>query len=216
MQTMTDLSPRLGVRPLCDVLSLSSATYYRHRCPSSASRNNSTSANIRTSVKRFVPRELTSEERCRVLEILHEPRFCDLALGEVYTTLRDEGTHLCSERTMYRILAENEKVRERRSIASTRTTPHQSCWPPSRTSYGDKDITKLKVQPNGIGITCTSCSMCSAATSWGGWSHIVNRRNGQATHLDELREAGHSSGSAHRARRSRIVDDIETGSAITC
>jgi putative transposase len=37
---------------------------------------------------------------------LHEERFCDQA--------PDEGQYLCSERTMYRILAENHEVRERR------------------------------------------------------------------------------------------------------
>jgi len=32
----------------------------------------------------------------------------------VYATLLDEGTYLCSERTMYRILHEHDLVRERR------------------------------------------------------------------------------------------------------
>src|SRR5439155_1104729 len=36
------------------------------------------------------------------------------APGEVYATLLDEGTYLCSERTMYRLLAEHAEVRERR------------------------------------------------------------------------------------------------------
>jgi putative transposase len=45
---------------------------------------------------------------------LHEPRFVDRAPAEVYATLLDEGQYLCSERTMYRILAANAEVRERR------------------------------------------------------------------------------------------------------
>jgi len=49
-----------------------------------------------------------------VLEVLHEPRFCDLAPSEVYATLLDEKRYLCSERTMYRILEANQEVRERR------------------------------------------------------------------------------------------------------
>lgn len=36
------------------------------------------------------------------------------APGQVYATLLDEGLYLCSERTMYRILADNAEVRERR------------------------------------------------------------------------------------------------------
>lgn len=46
--------------------------------------------------------------------MLHEPRFSDLAPAEVYATLLDEGRYLCSERTMYRVLAANDEVRERR------------------------------------------------------------------------------------------------------
>lgn len=49
-----------------------------------------------------------------MLAVLHEDRFVDLAPAEVYATLLDEGTYLCSERTMYRVLAENQEVRERR------------------------------------------------------------------------------------------------------
>ena len=33
----------------------------------------------------------------------------------MYATLLDEGQYLCSERTMYRVLAENQAVRERRN-----------------------------------------------------------------------------------------------------
>jgi putative transposase len=39
----------------------------------------------------------------------------DLAPAEVYATLLDERRYLCSERTMYRLLAANQKVRERRN-----------------------------------------------------------------------------------------------------
>ena len=46
---------------------------------------------------------------------MHEPRFVDLAPAEVYATMLDEGRYLCSERTMYRVLAENHEVRERRA-----------------------------------------------------------------------------------------------------
>jgi putative transposase len=49
-----------------------------------------------------------------VLTVLHEPCFVDLAPAEVCATLLDEGRYLCSERTMYRLLAEPAEVRERR------------------------------------------------------------------------------------------------------
>jgi putative transposase len=60
------------------------------------------------------PRALGPEERSRVLDLLRTPRFVDLAPAEIYATLLDEGVYLCSIRTMYRILAANGEVRERR------------------------------------------------------------------------------------------------------
>lgn len=41
-------------------------------------------------------------------------RFADKAPKEAYATLLDEGTYLCSARTMYRLLAAQGQVRERR------------------------------------------------------------------------------------------------------
>jgi putative transposase len=49
-----------------------------------------------------------------VLEQLHSPRFVALAPGEGYATLLDEGTYLCSERTLYRLLAQSAEVRAAR------------------------------------------------------------------------------------------------------
>jgi putative transposase len=50
-----------------------------------------------------------------VREELNSERFQDCAPREVYGTLLDEGQYLCSWRSMYRILAENQEVRERRN-----------------------------------------------------------------------------------------------------
>jgi putative transposase len=55
------------------------------------------------------------EERRQVLAILNASRFADLAPRAVYATLLEEQAYLCSVRTMYRILAENGPVRERRN-----------------------------------------------------------------------------------------------------
>ena len=49
-----------------------------------------------------------------MLDVLHEPRFVDLAPAEVHATLLEEGRYVCSVRTMHRILAENAELRERR------------------------------------------------------------------------------------------------------
>lgn len=102
METVALHGPRLGVRSLCAALLLPRATYYR-RLEAQAPRPRPTP-----------PRALSRAERQGVLAVLHEPRFVDLAPAEVYARLLDEKRYLCSERTMYRVLAENAEIRERR------------------------------------------------------------------------------------------------------
>jgi putative transposase len=53
-------------------------------------------------------------EKTAVLAELNRERFVDQTPYEVYPQLLDEGRYLCSLRGMYRILAENQAVRDRR------------------------------------------------------------------------------------------------------
>jgi len=92
-----------GIKALCAALGLARASYYRSQKFSVSRR---TQGNH--------PRALAVEERREVMSLLNEERFCDQAPAEIYATLLDEGKYFCSERTMYRILAENGQVRERR------------------------------------------------------------------------------------------------------
>ncbi len=57
---------------------------------------------------------LDDAERQAVLETRHSERFRDQAPSQVYATLLDEGTYLCSVRTLYRILKQAGEVCERR------------------------------------------------------------------------------------------------------
>lgn len=49
-----------------------------------------------------------------MLEVLNDKQHCDLSPAAIWAMLLDDGTYLCSIRTMYRILDENGAVRERR------------------------------------------------------------------------------------------------------
>ncbi len=60
------------------------------------------------------PRALPESERNEVLNHLRSPRFADQTPTEVFATLLDAGTYLCSIRTMYRILAAQGEVAARR------------------------------------------------------------------------------------------------------
>jgi putative transposase len=64
---------------------------------------------------RAAERALSQPERDQVLEVLASERFVDVSPEETWATLLDEGTYLCSTRTMYRILKdEYGEVRDRR------------------------------------------------------------------------------------------------------
>ena len=50
-----------------------------------------------------------------MIDVLHSKRFVDKAPAQVWATLLDEMTYYCSIRTMYRFLAANGEVKERRN-----------------------------------------------------------------------------------------------------
>jgi putative transposase len=106
-RTVEELTPIIGTRPACRAVGASHATIYRRRRP----------AEPRPRRPRRAPdRALSEPEREAVLEVLHSERFVDVSPEETYATLLDEGTYLCSPRTMYRILAAHHGgVRERRN-----------------------------------------------------------------------------------------------------
>ena len=99
------LAAQVGVAPACQALGVSRASFYR--------RQRSTPGHQQP---RPTPaRALCEAEREQILDVLAGPRFVDRAPAEVVATLLDEGHYLCSERTMYRILAADQPVRERRN-----------------------------------------------------------------------------------------------------
>lgn len=93
---------------------------------------------------RTSPRALSKDERAQVLAVLNEERFVDLAPAEVYATLLDEDKYLCSERTMYRILAEHRQVRERRDQRRHPKYVAPELMAKKQNQLWTWDITKLK------------------------------------------------------------------------
>lgn len=87
---------------------------------------------------------LSEAERARVLEVLNSDEFVDAAPTAVYATLLARGDYLCSPATMYRILAANAQVRERRRQARhpARTRPELTATAPGQVYTWD--ITKLR------------------------------------------------------------------------
>jgi len=107
MQTVQELVPLLGAGAACDALAVPRSRFYRALQPPCVKR-------VAGAPKAAPPRALSPDEKAVVRATLNSERFQDLAPREVYASLLDEGTYLCSWRGMYRILAENHELRERR------------------------------------------------------------------------------------------------------
>jgi putative transposase len=106
MALVTEIAPTVGATKACEALGLARATYYRLARPRLARARN----------PRPTPhRALGRAERERVLGVLHDDAFVDSAPAAIYATLLENGVRHCSVRTMYRILATQGEVRERRN-----------------------------------------------------------------------------------------------------
>ena len=113
MAAVAALTPDSGLTAaICTALAVSRASVHRHRVALTAPPR----AETRRTPSARAPPETTwpKSERDQVLAQLLTPRFADQTPTEVYATLLDEGIYLCRVRTMYRILAAQGEVAERR------------------------------------------------------------------------------------------------------
>ncbi len=108
MQAVEALTPEVGTRPACAAMGIPPATIYRHRA-----RKNGPPLGCHR--RPSPPRALGPQERQAILDVLHSEPFIDKAPQEVYAALLDQGRYVGSVRTMYRVLAANQEVRERRN-----------------------------------------------------------------------------------------------------
>ena len=102
---MTELAEKIGITRACEALNVPRSRVYRARQSQPEAKPQPTPLAA-----------LSLQERTRVRDTLNSERFMDKAPRQVYATLLDEGTYLCHWRTMYRILAVHDEVRERRNV----------------------------------------------------------------------------------------------------
>jgi len=126
------------VLPLCEALGFPRATLYRR------ARKVSSGLSSSRSVRPPAVLALSEPQRQEVLDLLHSEQFRDLPPTQVYPMLLDEGRYLCSVRTMYRILAQQNEVRERRPVASHPVYAKPELLATAPNQVWSWDITKLK------------------------------------------------------------------------
>lgn len=147
MITCRALSSEVGTAAACRSLDIARATCYRRLEPQMEESPGTRPA---------PPRALSALERQEVLEVLHTDRFIDRAPAEVYASLLNEGTYLCSVRTMYRILDEQGEVRELRD--QTRhpryKAPELLATGPNQVWSWDISSSRLLLEACCVGIRC--------------------------------------------------------------
>jgi putative transposase len=111
MTSVKQLAADVGVAAACEALGVARSSFYQHQAKVTAT----TVGQIMPAVKRPTPaRALSAGEQQKVLATLNSQRFADASPRQVYAELLDDGDYLCSQRTMYRLLAANDQLRERR------------------------------------------------------------------------------------------------------
>ena len=104
MSAAVELASEVGVAKACAAFDVARATVYRRlSARPKASRTGGA-------------RALSEAERTSVHEVLCSERFVDASPAEVHASLLDEGVHVASVSTMYRILRAKRSVRERRAV----------------------------------------------------------------------------------------------------
>ena len=158
-QTLTS-APQLKRRRLCAALAVSHASHYRRRkaparpVAQSAGQEQATpeqpAVAAPTAVAKAHPRALGAAEKQQILETLNDTPYQDLAVPQVYARLLDEGRYLGSPRTLYRVLAEHEQVRERRDqrVHPPHAVPRLRADGPNQ--VWSWDITKIRCQEVGL------------------------------------------------------------------
>jgi putative transposase len=133
MAASGQLACEVGVSAACQAVGVPRGSFYRARQPKQGPK------------PRPVPqRALSQEEEAHVHDTLNSERFQDSSPRQVYATLLDESTYLCSWRTMYRVLETHQEVRERRDQLRHPVYSKPELLASGPNQLWSWDITKLK------------------------------------------------------------------------
>jgi len=178
MHTVDTLAAEVGVQTACEALAVARSSLYAWRRPTPAAPPRATTR---------PPNALTEPEKIAVLAELNSERFADQTPYEIYPQLLDEGRYLCSLRGMYRFLAENQAVRERRNQLRhpARPAPQVVARRPNQAWVWDTLAPALQVQVSAFcpapsstsASTCTWCWTCRRSRFIVGWL-IAEKQSG--------------------------------------
>ena len=164
-----ELAGLVGAAAAAAALGIPRSSYYRHQRPAVDRRPRPTLAWA-----------LPPEEVRAILDLLHSPRFADCAPAEIVAMLLDEGIYLCSERTMYRLLAAAGEVHERRAVVHRNHYAAPELLATGPNQVWSWDVTKLKARQ--VELLLPLCAL--GVTGW-----LVANRESAALACDLIAQA---------------------------
>ncbi|WP_442813294.1 hypothetical protein [Streptomyces sp. NBC_01754] len=114
-----------GIVDACRLVGRSRATHHRRLNPKPPRERKPRPAPVTA---------LSATEREAVLALMNSPEYAELPPAQIYARELDEGRYHCSERTMYRVLAEAGQGGERRrqAVHPAKTVPELVADGPSQ------------------------------------------------------------------------------------
>ena len=138
MGALADLTADIGAVAACDAFAIARSSFYRHNRRAGGTDNPCPS-------RRRSPLALSTEQKQRVVDLMHSEPFVDMAPHQIYARLLDQGDYLCSIRTMYRLLkALHGQVKERRRHVQRPAYAKPELLATRPNQVWSWDITKLK------------------------------------------------------------------------
>jgi len=134
MRSVASIKSTVGTKAACHALDVPRASFYRWQNPPSKP----------SMAPLASPLALGATERQNVLDVLHAEEYMDQSPAAVYAALLDQGTYLCSVRTMYRILESEGESHERRKQRHHPRYEKPELLATSPNELWSWDITKLK------------------------------------------------------------------------
>jgi len=133
---VNDLSTKVGTKRACNGFGIPRSSYYYWK--------NQDTKSVLYGEKRLPDFAYSLAERQEILNVMNSDIYMNQTPYEIYASKLDEGEYLCSVRTMYRILQENDQVKERRNIRRSVAYKKPELLAIKPNQVWSWDITKLK------------------------------------------------------------------------
>ena len=136
-----ELRPLVGVKRACALLGRVRSSYYRLKKPV---------VQKEPTPRRSPPNALSGAERAEVLALLCADHHVDSSVAQVYAETLDEGTYLCSQSTMLRILRATRATKDRRRQRTHSAKKRPELLATTANEIWSWDISKLHGPTRGL------------------------------------------------------------------